>query len=76
MELKDREKEILDFIEEVINKRAYSPTVREICKGTGLKSTATVHGYLTSLKEKGYIKYETGKRKNFKDIKKKWFKNS
>ena len=51
MELKDREKEILEFIEEVINKRVYSPTVREICKGTGLKSTATVHGYLTSLKE-------------------------
>lgn len=71
MELKEREKEILEFIEEVINKRVYSPTVREICKGTGLKSTATVHGYLASLKEKGYIQYETGKRKNFKDIKRK-----
>lgn len=69
MELKDREKEILEFIVEQINKKGYAPTVREICKGTGLKSTATVHGYLTSLKEKGYIEYETGKGRTLKILK-------
>lgn len=31
------------------------PTVREICKATGIKSTSTVHAILTSLEENGYI---------------------
>lgn len=31
------------------------PTVREICRATGIKSTSTVHGILDSLEERGYI---------------------
>ncbi len=31
------------------------PTVREICNATGIKSTSTVHGILSSLEEQGYI---------------------
>lgn len=36
------------------------PTVREICKESGIKSTSTVHGILTSLEEKGYIIRRSG----------------
>ncbi len=31
------------------------PTVREICRATGIKSTSTVHSILNSLEENGYI---------------------
>lgn len=31
------------------------PTVREICRATGIKSTSTVHAVLSSLEELGYI---------------------
>lgn len=31
------------------------PTVRELCKNAGIKSTSTVHGILEALEENGYI---------------------
>ncbi|HHW45412.1 MAG TPA: transcriptional repressor LexA [Clostridiales bacterium] len=31
------------------------PTIREICRATGIKSTSTVHGILDFLEENGYI---------------------
>lgn len=36
------------------------PSVREICKATGLKSTSTVHLHLKTLEEMGYITREAG----------------
>ena len=53
-----REKAILKFIEKQINKNGYPPSVREIGEAVDLKSTATVHGYLSRLEQKGYIKKE------------------
>ena len=55
-ELGKREKAILKFIEKQIMTHGYPPSVREIGKAVGLSSTATVHGYLTKLEDKGYIK--------------------
>ena len=51
-----KEKAILKFIEEQVIENGYPPSVREIGKAVGLSSTATVHGYLAKLEEKGYIK--------------------
>lgn len=51
-----REQSILDYIRKKIEISNYPPTVREICKAVGLKSTSTVHGYLTRLEELGVIK--------------------
>ena len=56
-----REKAILKFIEKQINKNGYPPSVREIGEAVDLKSTATVHGYLSRLEQKGYIKKEEQK---------------
>ena len=50
------EEEILNLLRQGIIENGYPPTVREICAMTGLKSTATVHGYLERLEKKGYIK--------------------
>ena len=54
-ELNKREKAILKFIEKEIQENGYSPSVREIGKAVGLKSTATVHAYLERLENIGRI---------------------
>lgn len=68
-ELSKREKAILKFIEKQIKLNSYPPSVREIGKAVGLKSTATVHGYLAKLEEKGYIKKESQKGRTLRLIK-------
>ena len=67
--LNKREKAILKFIEKQINLNGYPPSVREIGKAVDLKSTATVHGYIASLEEKGYIKKESQKGRTLKLLK-------
>ena len=68
-ELNKREKAILKFIEKEVSENGYPPSVREIGKAVGLSSTATVHGYLAKLREKGYIKKEDKKGRTLKLIK-------
>ena len=67
--LNKREKTILKFIEKQIAENGYPPSVREIGRAVGLKSTATVHGYLSSLEKKGYIKKETQKGRTLRLLK-------
>ncbi|MBQ3408765.1 MAG: transcriptional repressor LexA [Clostridia bacterium] len=69
LELGKREKDILSFIEKNIKEYGYPPSVREIGKSVGLSSTATVHGYLTKLEEKGYIKKENQKGRALRLVK-------
>ena len=59
--LTKRQRQILQFIEESINKSGYPPSVREICKGVGLSSTSTVHAHLSKLNELGYIRRDATK---------------
>ena len=68
-DLNKREKAILKFIEKQVLEEGYPPSVREIGKAVGLNSTATVHGYLAKLKEKGYIKKEDKKGRTLKLLK-------
>ena len=68
-DLNKREKAILKFIEKQVIEDGYPPSVREIGKAVGLSSTATVHGYLAKLKEKGYIKKEDKKGRTLKLLK-------
>lgn len=53
--LSQNERNILDFINKQVKEIGYPPSVREICKAVNLKSTSSVHMYLSRLKEKGYI---------------------
>lgn len=69
MAINKREKAILKFIEKQVAEKGYAPSVREIGKAVGLKSTATVHGYLAKLSEKGYIKKEDQKGRTLRLIK-------
>ena len=68
-DLNKREKSILKYIERQTEKNGYPPSVREIGKAVGLSSTATVHGYLARLAEKGYVKKELQKGRTLKVIK-------
>lgn len=68
-DLNKRERAILSFIEKQINAFGYPPSVREIGKAVGLSSTATVHGYLAKLEEKGYIKKESQKGRTLRLLK-------
>ena len=68
-DLNKRERAILSFIEKQINAYGYPPSVREIGKAVGLSSTATVHGYLAKLEQKGYIRKESQKGRTLRLIK-------
>lgn len=51
-----RQKQILDFIKQYIEKYGYSPTLAEIAEAIGVSSLATVHEHLQALVHKGVIK--------------------
>ncbi len=53
--LTSRQQEILDYMEGFTLESGYPPTVREICKATGLKSPRSVSQHLQALERKGYI---------------------
>lgn len=60
-ELTKRQKDVLTYINQYINKYGYSPCVRDICSALNLKSTSTAHAHLTKLESKGYITRDASK---------------
>jgi repressor LexA len=57
-ELTDRQREVLDFIQESIVARGYPPTLREIGERMGIRSTNGVNDHLKALEKKGYLARE------------------
>ena len=53
--LTSRQAEILEHMESFARDHGYPPTVREICKATGLRSPRSVTQHLQALERKGYI---------------------
>lgn len=51
-----RQKQILGFLKQYIDKYGYSPTLGEIAEAIGVSSLATVHEHLQTLTAKGVIK--------------------
>ena len=60
-ELTEKQRQILEYIKSEIMSRGYPPSVREICTAVQLKSTSSVHSYLSALEEKGYIRRDPTK---------------
>jgi repressor LexA len=56
MALTRRQKEILDFIANFIDRNGYSPSYEEIAHGMDLASLATVHKHIAALEAKHYVK--------------------
>lgn len=59
--LNERQRRILQFIQERTKTQGYPPSVREIGAAVGLKSSSTVHMYLVQLEEKGFIRRDPAK---------------
>jgi len=54
--LTKRQKEILDFIREYLDREGYAPSLEEIGARFGLSSVATVHKHVQNLVEKGLLR--------------------
>lgn len=52
----DKDKEMYNVISLYIAQKGYSPTVRELCAMTGVRSTSTVHSRLKKLENLGKIR--------------------
>jgi repressor LexA len=61
VELTDRQRQILEFVNAHVDKHGYPPTVREIGHAVGLTSPSTVHAHLARLEEAGLIRRDATK---------------
>ena len=55
---------VMDYIRKFSEENGYTPSVREICKECGIKSTATAHNYLDRLQAKGYLNKTDNKKRS------------
>ena len=55
------ERRILDYLIEYLRKNTYQPSIREIGKRFGIKSTKTVSEHLQALADKGYIERDASR---------------
>src|SRR5947209_9889448 len=53
--ISQRQREVLDFLEDFIQNKGYSPTIWDIARHFGFSSPATVHKYLVALETAGHI---------------------
>ena len=56
--------QVMDYIRKFSEENGYTPSVREIGKECGIKSTATVYSYLQKLQDKGYLNKATNKKRS------------
>ncbi len=66
--LTDRQREILDFIQNSISGRGYPPTLREIGSHFGIRSTNGVNDHLRALEKKGYLQREDLKSRALRPV--------
>ncbi|MGI9862937.1 transcriptional repressor LexA [Moorella naiadis] len=55
-ELTLKQEMVLNYIRQFIAEHSYPPTVRDICRATGIRSSSSVHHYLNQLEEKRFIR--------------------
>ena len=64
--LSDKQKEIFEYIKEIISQRGVAPSVREIGQAVGLRSTSSVKYNLNVLEEAGYIKRDANLKRTLR----------
>jgi len=64
-----RQKQILDFVNQYIQKNGSSPTLKEIAEAIDVSSLATVHEHLHVLEKKGVLKRYSGSVRGIKILK-------
>ncbi|MCX7709642.1 MAG: transcriptional repressor LexA [Clostridia bacterium] len=66
--LSEKQQLIIDFVNSQVEEKGYPPSVREICKAVGFKSTSTVHAYLEKLEKEGLIHKDPTKPRALKVV--------
>ncbi len=66
--LYQRERQLLDFISQFIQRYGFAPTLQEMCEGMNVRSVATVHEHLRNLEAKGYLKMPAGAKRGIQLI--------
>jgi len=61
-----RQRQILSFVNQYIQRRGYSPTLKEIAKALGIISLATISEQLRAMEAKGVLKRIHGKNRGIK----------
>lgn len=59
-----RTQQIVEAVERLFRATGIPPTVREVCKETGIKDTSTVHGYMLRAIAKGALTRKGGSGQN------------
>ncbi len=55
--------EVLAFINRYTDENGFPPTVRDMCRELGIKSTATAYDYINRLKAQGHLEKADGKKR-------------
>lgn len=58
--LYNRERQVLEFITQYIQRHGYAPTLAEIAESMGVSAVSTIHEHLDRLAQKGFIKKTAG----------------
>ena len=66
--ISDKQREILEYMKQVVLSKGYPPSVRDICAAVGLSSTSSVHSHLEKLEKNGYIKRDPAKSRTIEVI--------
>jgi repressor LexA len=61
--LTERQKAILEFIQDYYRRHGLAPTLREICEAFGYSSYGTVYKHLKLLQQKGYLRREWNQKR-------------
>ena len=68
LDLNEKEQKVLDFVISQVKDTGYPPSVREICRAVGFKSTCSAHQYIKRLADKGYLEKSSLKMRALKVI--------
>ena len=55
--------QVLGYINHYVEENGFPPTVRDMCRDLGIKSTATAYSYINRLKDKGYLQKADKKKR-------------
>jgi repressor LexA len=67
--LTERQKAILEFLEEYQERKGLAPTLREICENFGFSSYGTAYKHLRLLGEKGFLRRDWNQKRGLEILK-------
>jgi repressor LexA len=66
--LPPRQRDTIDAIKRLTEKRGLPPTIRELGKELGVVNRMTVHQHLTALKEKGFVRWDKNQNRTIQIV--------